>query len=191
MRFLAFLVVSLLAALPGVSSAAAQDLSGLPNFHRVNAGLFRGGQPTREGLAQLRKLGVRTVVDLREAGQRSRTEEKIVESLGMHYVNVPMRGLHAPDPDQIAKVERIFRDSSAGPVFVHCRRGADRTGTVVAIYRIAHDGWDNARALSEARSLGMSRLEWGMQHYVRNYRSERKVEASAPVALPAAAIPAN
>lgn len=187
MRFLAFVGVCLVGALP----ATSQDSAGLPNFHRVNAQLFRGAQPTPEGIAKLRKLGVRTVLDLRGAGERSQTEKKLVEDLGMHYVSVPMRGMHTPDPGQIAKVLRIMNDQSAGPVFVHCRRGADRTGTVIAIYRITHDGWENAEALAEARSLGMSRFEWAMQHYVRDYQSDRKAAAaSLPVALPAVA-PAN
>jgi tyrosine-protein phosphatase SIW14 len=186
MRLLASLVVSLLAAFP----AASRNLPGLPNFHRVNQELFRGAQPTEQGIAQLRKLGVKTVVDLREAGERSEAEKKVVEGLGMHYVSVPMGGLSAPDPDQVAQVLRIIGDISADPVFVHCRRGADRTGTVIAIYRITHDGWDNAKALAEARSLGMSRFEWGMQHYVRDYRPDRKAAASAPAALPAV-VPAN
>jgi tyrosine-protein phosphatase SIW14 len=186
MRLLASLVISLLAAFP----AASQNMPGLPNFHRVNQELFRGAQPTPEGIAQLRMLGVKTVVDLRAPGERSEAEKKIVEGLGMHYVSVPMGGLHAPDPDQVSQVLRIIGDSSAAPVFVHCRRGSDRTGTVIAIYRITHDAWDNAKALAEARSLGMSRFEWGMQHYVRNYRLERKAAASAPAALPAA-VPAN
>jgi tyrosine-protein phosphatase SIW14 len=181
-RFFGFLTLSLLAALP----AATQNL---PNFHQVNPQLFRGAQPTPEGIQQLSKMGIKTVIDLREAGERSQAERKIVEGLGMHYVSVPMRGSGTPDSGLIAKVLGIINDGSDGPVFVHCRRGADRTGTVIAIYRITHDRWDNGRALAEARSLGMSHFEKGMQHYVRDYRPDQKASVSAPTALPPAALP--
>jgi tyrosine-protein phosphatase SIW14 len=102
-----------------------------------------------------------------------------------------MRGMHMPESGQIAKVLGVINDGSAGPVFVHCRRGADRTGTVIAVYRISHDGWANGRALAEARSLGMSRFQSAMQHYVRDYRPDQKASVSLPTASPALALPAT
>jgi protein-tyrosine phosphatase len=70
----------------------------------------------------------------------------------------------------------MLEDSSTGPVFVHCRRGADRTGAVVACYRIEHDHWKNERALAEARSLGMRWFGKAIQSYVLNYQP-RHLEA--------------
>jgi protein tyrosine/serine phosphatase len=177
--------VSVLAAglLAGVASA--QDLTGVPNFHKVNPQIFRGAQPSAAGFQQLAKLGIKTVIDLREPGSRSLEEKKIVEAGGMRYVSVPMQGFHTPSADQIIKVLTIFNDSSAGPVFVHCRRGADRTGTVVACYRISHDRWENRRALEEARSLGMSWMQKALQSYVLQYKPGGIV-AMAPEGSPAA-----
>jgi protein tyrosine/serine phosphatase len=63
-----------------------------------------------------------------------------------------------------------LNDTSAGAVFVHCRRGADRTGTAIAVYRISHDHWDNKQALHEAKDFGMSMFARGMQHYVADYK---------------------
>ncbi|MBV8729305.1 MAG: tyrosine-protein phosphatase [Acidobacteriia bacterium] len=160
-------------------AAAAQDVSGVPNFHPVNAQVFRGAQPTPEGFQQLARLGIKTIIDLREPGERSLAEKRIVEANGMHYISLPMRGLGSPAPEQIPQLLRILNDSSAGPVFVHCRRGADRTGTVLACYRIAHDGWENRKALAEARSFGMAWFERSMQHYVLQYKPGRDETASA------------
>jgi hypothetical protein len=88
----------------------------------------------------------------------------------MRYVSIPMQGMSTPKNDQVAAVLALFNDVTSGPVFVHCKRGADRTGTVIAVYRISHDGWENKRALSEAKSYGMSIFERAMQHYVTDYK---------------------
>jgi hypothetical protein len=53
---------------------------------------------------------------------------------------------------------------------VHCWRGADRTGAVIAAYRIDHDHWDNSRALKEALSCGMSFFQFPRQSYIRRFR---------------------
>jgi len=145
------------------------DVAGVRKFQQVNEHIYRGGQPTVEGFHSLSKVGVKTVIDLREAGGRSRAEQKLVEADGMHYVSVPLSGIAAPSDAVVARLLAMLDDGSAGPVFIHCRRGADRTGMVLACYRIAHDGWENRRALEEARSLGMSWLEKAMQRYVLQY----------------------
>jgi protein tyrosine/serine phosphatase len=88
----------------------------------------------------------------------------------MRYVSIPMHGLSTPKDDKVAAVQALFNDTTNGPVFVHCKRGADRTGMVVAVYRISHDQWDNKKALSEAKSYGMSFFERAIQSYVMNYR---------------------
>jgi protein tyrosine/serine phosphatase len=77
-----------------------------------------------------------------------------VKDLGMRYVSIPMKGLSTPDNNKVAAVLAIFNDSSSGPVFVHCKRGADRTGMAVAVYRISNDHWDNEKALREAKRMG-------------------------------------
>jgi tyrosine-protein phosphatase SIW14 len=152
-------------------AASAQSAPpGIPNFRQVNDHVFRGGQPSSEAFTSLSKLGVKTVVDLRETGDRSRTEEKLVKAAGMQYVSVPMNGMEAPSDAKVSKVLSLLDDASAGPVFVHCLHGADRTGAVIACYRINHDHWDNQKALDEARSDGMSIFERSIQHYVLRYQ---------------------
>jgi protein tyrosine/serine phosphatase len=164
---------------------AATDVPGVGNFHQVNAQVYRGAQPSPEGFKNLAHLGIATVIDLREPGDRSDHEAQIVKGAGMRYVSVPMKGLSAPSAEDVAKVLTLLNDPSAGPVFVHCRRGADRTGTVLACYRISHDGWDNRKALTEARSLGMRWIERAMQSYVLHYAAAPA--PPKPVATPAIA----
>lgn len=153
----------------GGSVAGSTFLEGVGNFHKVDDQVYRGAQPTAEGFRSLAKLGIKIVVDLREVGDRSRGEEKAVTADGMRYVPIPMNGMHAPSGAAVARVLDLLEDRSIGPVFVHCRRGADRTGSVIACYRVEHDHWQNDKALAEARSLGMSWMEKGMQHFILTY----------------------
>jgi len=166
MRGVALLVLFGCAAVSMPVRAADITASGLPKLHQVTERIYRGAQPYGEGWNSLAKLGVKTVIDLRPESEHSCKAEKLaVEAAGMHYVNVPLNGVHAPSDRKISKVLALL-DDSASPIFMHCRRGADRTGTVIACYRITHDGWSNRRALKEATSYGMSWLEFGMQRYV-------------------------
>jgi protein tyrosine phosphatase (PTP) superfamily phosphohydrolase (DUF442 family) len=158
-----------------------QPPAGVGNFHVVSERLYRGAQPSNEGFHALAKMGVKTVVDLREAEQAA-GEKAAVEAAGMRFVSIPMHGMETPNPAAVEKALAVFNDKDAGVVFVHCRRGADRTGAVVAAYRISHDKWDNGRALAEAKSNGMAWIQKAIQHYVMGYRAP--VEAAATVTAP-------
>ena len=151
-------------------AAFGQQPAGLENFHRVNDQLYRGAQPSEQGFISLAKLGVKTVLDLREFDGRSLAEKRMVEAAGMRYFNVPLQGTNTPSPEVVAKALSLLNQKDAGPVFVHCRRGADRTGTIIACYRIAHDGWQPGKALREAKGLGMAWYTSGMQHFISSFR---------------------
>jgi tyrosine-protein phosphatase SIW14 len=166
----------------GVAAAPADETvgapGGIPNFHQVNEHIYRGAQPASpRGFQELAKLGIKTVIDLREPGERSVSEKKIVEAAGMRYVSFPMAAFGAPPDSVVAKVIALFNDAAAGPVFVHCQRGSDRTGTVVAVYRMVHDHWENAKALAEAKMFGMSWTERAMQSYIAHFRG---IEIATP-----------
>ena len=155
----------------------------MPNYHVVNEHIYRGAQPTDDGFRNLAKSGIKVVNDLRETDSRSLAEKKVVEAAGMRYINVPLYGMSAPPQASVDKVMALFNDTSIGPVFIHCKRGADRTGTLVACYRVAHDGWTNTKALSEATADGMSWVEVAMQHSVMQYQPPTTTGAATTVAL--------
>lgn len=141
---------------------------GIANFGRVNATLMRGAQPDEHGIENLRRLGVATIINLRMADDAWPEEAVAAGRQGIAYVNVPMHGLRAPTDAEVARVLALL-ESLRPPVFLHCEHGADRTGTIIACYRMSHDHWTIDEALAEARRYGLSGWQLGMKRYVRTY----------------------
>src|SRR5215210_9151900 len=94
------------------------------------------------------------------------------------YKELP--GLTRPSDKQIARVVEIIDAPENGPVFIHCKRGSDRTGTIIAVYRISHDKWTANQAMSEARNLGLSWVEFGMKDYISDYYRDRNASNRKP-----------
>jgi protein tyrosine phosphatase (PTP) superfamily phosphohydrolase (DUF442 family) len=124
--------------------AVRVERPGLTNFHRVSPVLYRGAQPTREGLDELRRLGIKTVVSLRAF----HGEREAVAAAGLGYERISFKVWH-PEDEDLRRFLAIVTDPSRQPVFVHCLRGADRTGTAVAAYRICVEGWGREEAIEE------------------------------------------
>ena len=131
-----------------------RKVDGTGNFGEVSPTLFRGAQPTQRGLAALAKMGIEIVVDTR--GDRSNTEGKEVRRLGMQYVAIPW---HCPFPhDEVfARFLKLLHDNPNKKVFVHCRLGDDRTGMMIASYRMAVEGWSADDAMREMQHFGFNR----------------------------------
>jgi protein tyrosine/serine phosphatase len=141
----------------------------LPNFHEVNARLFRGGQPKPGGLKKLAALGVKTVINLRDDDQHMLDEEREAKSLGMRFFNLPLSLGGRPSREQIARALTLIDAPENQPVFVHCHKGADRTGVVVAAYRITHDHWSGDEAQREADRYGMGWWQHGKKDFISDY----------------------
>lgn len=149
----------------------------IPNFHRVNDRLYRGGQPADQAWAALAGMGVKTVVDFRHDREHAvDAEAKAVEAAGMRYINIPIHGLNTPTPDQLAKMLEVM--DVGDTVFVHCAKGCDRTGTMVAVYRMEREGWDGAKALNEAEDCGIHWYSRAMKQFIRDYKPTQAVSAA-------------
>lgn len=118
----------------------------LGNLGEVAPRLLRGAQPTAAGFGQLAARGVDTVINLREERQ---AERGTVTALGMRYLPLPLSPVGPPTLAQAEAFLAAVTDPANGEVFVHCYHGADRTGALVAAYRIAVDGWTVERAIAE------------------------------------------
>lgn len=126
---------------------------GLPNLNRVNATLYRSAQPTREGFTFLethpslsrQDRPIKTVVSLRAFNDDA---PLISGTPTLHLEQIRFKTWH-PEDEDVVKFLRIATTPAMQPVLVHCQHGADRTGTMVAIYRIAYEGWTKTQAMDE------------------------------------------
>ena len=145
----------------------------LPNLFKINNNLYRGAQPTEAGVIELKGLGIRTVINLRSESDRTRKEEVLVRSADMQFLNVPLNNWLGPKDDTIDRIVTELNTSNNHPVFVHCNRGADRTGTIIAVYRTTYDGWTADEANKEAEEFGFGWWQIWMRDYVNDYYRRR------------------
>ena len=124
--------------------ATPVELAGAPNLHRVSKHLCRSAQPSAEGMRGLKKMGIKTIVNLR--GFHSDRDE--IGDTEIDYEHIAMAAWHAKDK-HVVRFLKIVTDKKKTPVLVHCWHGSDRTGLMCAIYRIVVQGWSKKEALDE------------------------------------------
>jgi tyrosine-protein phosphatase SIW14 len=140
-------------------------LRGLKNVGRIDSDVYRGAQPAQEGYTTLKEMGIRTVINLRT----SESERNKVETAGMRSVEIPLSMLSNGDKDKVDKVVAVMVDPSNRPVFVHCRLGEDRTGIVVAAYRMKIQGWPLSLAEAEMDSFGFNKVWINLRKFLHRY----------------------
>ncbi|UCG57389.1 MAG: tyrosine-protein phosphatase [Phycisphaerales bacterium] len=164
---------------PSRTWAQPVELPGLPNLHKVSEDLYRGAQPTAEGMQQLKNLGVKTIINLRSL----HSDRDEIGETKLRYVHIRMTPLGAEDEDVI-RFLRVIADANSTPAFVHCQRGADRTGLMCAIYRIVVQDWSKADAIEEMTNGGFGFYEgWeNLIEYINDLNiAEIRREASLEV----------
>jgi len=155
-------------------------LTGIHNAGKINDVLYRGAQPKENGLAELKKLGITTIVDLRgEDREKFEWEGRAAEALGMRVVHLSVSGWAPPRDEQVAQFLELFREDPKQKVFVHCRFGDDRTGVFVATYRMAVEKWSPAQAMGEMYFFGFNGF-WhpSMKKFIRQFPDHLKTSPS-------------
>ncbi len=162
----ATIVVLVLATMPACNQVPVNTTSDpTANFALVSTGIYRGARPDQAGLQQLHDMGVRTILDLENDDEPIPVERGWAEALGMTFVSQPMSGLATPHDDQINQILALMADPASRPIFVHCSKGQDRTGVVVALYRVLYEGWPPADAHFEMMEHGFSSILHSLHEY--------------------------
>ena len=131
-------------------------LAGVPNLYRVTDELYRGDQPSTIGMQNLKKLGIKTIVNLRSF----HSDRDNIGETGLEYEHIFMKVWH-PEEEDAVRFLQIVTDPKRSPVLVHCQRGADRTGAMIAVYRLAVQGWSKEEAIREMTGGGFKfRQTW-------------------------------
>jgi protein tyrosine/serine phosphatase len=103
-------------------------------------------------------MGIRTDISLLGAGKANQKQlvdaERIeAQKAGLNFVNLEVP-FHQPPKALIDRFMATVKNPANQPVFVHCKRGRDRTGVMIAAYRILSDGLSGKEALAEMQSFG-------------------------------------
>ena len=147
---------------------------GLPNLHQVAPNIYRGAQPTPEGFASLNAMGVKTIINFR----RFHSDEDEIKQAGLEgafqTIEIPINTWDMTD-EHAARFLQIVEDKQNHPVFYHCQHGADRTGTMTAVYRIAHQGWTKKEAVDEMvdGELGYHAIWTNLIKYLEGFDTAR------------------
>ena len=143
---------------------------GLPNAYQVSPWLYRGGQPTRQGYEELVKMGVKTVINLRVTPQN----KQLITGLPLTVYQVPINPV-VLNTGAVDEVLKLLSNPANYPIYIHCRYGSDRTGTMVALYRMTVEEWPREHAIQEmtAPHFGFHKIFTNLLRYVQQVKLKK------------------
>jgi protein tyrosine/serine phosphatase len=130
----------------------------------VTPELWRGPQPTATDYDYFQKHGIKTIIDLEWENHEADPRFQVF--------NIPCHPWHPEDEDALAFLQAVTNPANQ-PVFVHCKQGVDRTGMMVAVYRMVVQGWTNDAAYAEMKAMGFHAFWWwwSIGRYVKNFNA--------------------
>lgn len=157
------------------------------NFHQVDAQIYRGGRPRPTAFPKLLEIGIRTIISLEEeeaAASEKAEIDRINLRLPAHqqiqFVSLPIGPaeieVKGVSNERLETLYTQMRDAQR-PIFIHCFHGKDRTGAVVAIYRLLMQQKPFAEAYEEAYHYGFSRQDHGLSQTIDRYKSRKKLRS--------------
>jgi len=119
-------------------------VDGVDNLHRVSDVLYRSAQPSVSGMQELRRLGTKSIINLRAFHcDLSGIAGTGLSNQRLHVLTWKVQDVH------VVRVLTMLRDTRNAPFLIHCKHGADRTGLMLAMYRIIEQGWSKEDAICE------------------------------------------
>lgn len=141
------------------------------HFHKVNNHLYRGGQPSEKGFHELKTLGIKHIINLRTDSNPGNTP--LSEEFTIQHIPVSVNPFKKPKEADVIQFLKAVTSSSNQPVFVHCQEGVDRTGLMIAAYRIVIDGWSKDEAITEMHTTGSHWFFKRFESYLRKLDVEK------------------
>ena len=144
--------------------AVAVSTKSVANFWRVEPDLYRSARPESAGFLELEKMGVKAVLDV-----ESPADETAAKGTSLKLYHVPMNAFGLRD-ESVLEAMRILSDPANRPIVIHCQHGADRTGAMMALYRVVVQGWTKEDAIREMNAGGYHHSSWfsNLDRYVAN-----------------------
>ena len=127
-----------------VKKLKAPPAADLKNFHEFSRNIYKGAQPTAEGFKKLKKMGIKTIIDILP----NHSDEKLIEGLGFSYFQIPVK-LWKLEDNGVIQYLKIVTNTKNYPVFIHCDDGDEKTGLMVAVYRMYAQNWTTYDATKE------------------------------------------
>lgn len=156
------------------------------NFHQVDADLYRGGRPRPSAFPKIVELGIRTIISLEEPEYAEREKAAVEELNGNMKPEARLDFIAFPiDQTEIAtdgvphdRLQDLFQQmqNARKPIFIHCYHGKDRTGAIVALYRMLRQQMSHEEALEEAFHYRLSQHDEGMKNTIDRYKKARKLK---------------
>ena len=167
-------------ALMAATVAAAQTsqvtrptVTGVTNYAKLDSTIACGGATTLDGIGELKKLGYKSIINLREASETGANVEAsaaAARGAGIKYVHIPMNR-NTPDPAVADQFLKAIVDPEGQPVFVHCGSG-NRAAAMWMIKRMVVDKWDAEKAGTEAAALGLTNA--ALKQFALDYAAKKK-----------------
>ena len=158
---------------PYAQSVTKASVPGVTNFARVETTIACAGATTPAAVAELKKMGFASVVNLREASEPGAdidAEAAAAKAAGINFIHLPFNAAR-PDPALVDNFLKSVTDRKNDPAFIHCASG-NRAAAMWMIKRMQIDKWDADRAGTEAALLGLTNpaLKMFALDYAQNHK---------------------
>jgi protein tyrosine/serine phosphatase len=154
-------LLSACGAVPG--KASPNDPAG--NYYQVSEGIYRSGRPDQPGIQVLADTHFKTIIDLENDDQAIANERSWATAAGLTFISTPMSGTATPDATQVSDILARIANPANHPVLVHCQLGQDRTGVIIALYRVLYEGWQPKDAHDEMLAHHFNTLLIALNHF--------------------------
>lgn len=132
------------------------------SVYKISDSLYSGSQPDANGFAELKNIGIKTIVNLRD----NYSDVEMLKGLGLKYINIPVDPWKIEERDVVTFL-KVVTDPDNQPVYVHCQHGLDKTGTMTAIYRMYALNWTDEKAAKQLPKYGFQKLWENLKVYLK------------------------